>query len=355
MTTSVHTALPSSYLRDLYTDKLLGLDDTLKTTFSDSHYNDLLQLRASLPQKRNENTLTDCNLILDQLQVLWVPVYTIQNGQPVALTGPTLQYFPILHIFRLNGQQIDLDMPAAILVFLQCIDSFSRAKSQYQSVVKGMAFQELYDMREHDIVYIDGTRREQSFACPMCGIVLPMRHVNIDHQRPRSNGEVQALIKAMRVLGLTNAGPCGDKCVQLSTVVHGVLGTEWQGAIRDYLMEGMLPDPSQTTALPHYKMPRGRRRFTNIWEDLVDAIAYDAVAEDVPGRSSFNAVRPKSLRPQPGSTKADRYTLTMEGIIFYSFVRALNMEQELLQRTMHSLVNLRLLCGPCNMQRGNRD
>ena len=54
----------------------------------------------------------------------------------------------------------------------------------------------------------------------------------------------------------------------------------------------------------------------------------------------------------PG-TKEDRYTLNLVGIIYYSAILAAGLEQELKKAAMHSAMNLRPVCPPCNSQLRN--
>ncbi|KAF6781887.1 hypothetical protein CSOJ01_16046 [Colletotrichum sojae] len=143
--------------------------------------------------------------------------------------------------------------------------------------------------------------------------LLRLRHMEIDHQRPRKGGEMEALAKTMRVLGLTLAGPHGGKCVQLRQLV--------QQAMDDNANMG--EEGKETLATDE--------GFENFWQQFDDGIACDCLPGDVPpdGRTPLKPVVPKPDRGPAVQTSMvqDRYTLNWEGEVFYSFIRAFGMEK----------------------------
>lgn len=269
-----------------------------------------------------------------ELPCLILPVYTIRNGQSVRVDGEELTFIPDMQALY-HGF---LDQPSILRMrrFLQCIDSLSRTRTQYREVVHALSFSELYLCEERDIPYHDGShRKEKAFTCTICGIVLPMRHMEIDHQRPRSGGDLEALLKTMRAVGLTVAGPHGTKCMQIRELV--------QRAMDD------------NSDISHDQ----EKAMADFWQDFDDGIACDSYPEDVPNtRVPFHPVQPKAARRSDAtvgqdSTVQDRYTLNVEGQWLYSFIVAMGLKEMVLERTMNSLANMRPLCGPCNGARGN--
>jgi hypothetical protein len=251
-----------------------------------------------------------------------IPAYTIRNGQSVQLDkiifinpfglfyGPE-SHFSILEFERLGK-------------LIVCIDALAKRPGRYSTVTEGIAYHELYDIKRREIPHIDGPQDMESFACPMCGIFLPLRHIQTDHQRPQADGKIEAMAKIMRVLGLTTAGPHGKKCVQLQA-----------------LSQKAVEEPSHDLI------------FSFMHRALWDASQID---HDRPERTPFQPVKPKDRHDaaQNTSTTQERYTLNMKGELFYSCIKAFRLEDLLFERAMHSLVNLRPLCGRCNSDRGNR-
>lgn len=162
--------------------------------------------------------------------------------------------------------------------------------------------------------------------CMVCGIILPVRFMEVDHQRPKSKGQDEAIVKVMRVLRLTIARPHGVKCMQLYDCMNQALRRREGHLVWSYL-----------------------KRY--LWKE-------NAMAKDDPQTPEifpFVPVYPKDVRGPPvpnGSTTQMRYTLNMEGEIFYSLIRALEPEPPLALIAVHSLANLRPVCGPCNKTRG---
>ena len=286
-----------------------------------------------------------------------IQAYTINNGQPVPLSGQSFKFFPLSGVLDIKGRTIDPQLPLRIGMYLLCIDTLCRRPSRYRDVFKSHAFCELYRCGYYNILRANGLQSTECLTCNECGYVLPRAHFDIDHQRPQSGGENEALLKMMRVLGLTKAGPHGKKCLQLQAIVRQALAQEQQKLqeLRLQVRSGNIPE---NDPLPKYE----KWLFTNdlfiaAWQFMDDTVGYKSDKEDLPNdRYTFQPVDPKQLRPDApvSSTLQDRYTLNEDGIILYSIIRELKMEQEVFEETMHSLVNLRPLCGPCNKERGNR-
>lgn len=169
------------------------------------------------------------------------------------------------------------------------------AKTQYTKVEDDPAYQRLYDVRQRDFTYVqDGieiTRSALGAPCMVCGLMLPMRNMTVDHQRPQTGGQDEAVLKTFRAFGLTTEGPKGSK----------------GKAMLAHLTEGV----PLATSTPEY----GR---------------------EVVITGSVN----------------DRYTLNLTGAVIYSFVVAANLTSELASQCMHGLLNLRPSCGACNSARG---
>lgn len=170
------------------------------------------------------------------------------------------------------------------------------AKTMYGNVFDDEMFKVLYDVKDRFLDYVDNgvmTKKSvQSAPCMMCGLVLPTRNLTIDHQRPQSGGELEAIVKTFRACGLTREGPKGAK----------------GQAVLKHMTQGAALAP----ALPQL------------------------------GRA-----------PAGGGSLQDRYTLNDVGTILYSFVSDAGDMDKLKSNCMHGLLNLKPLCQTCNSFRGN--
>jgi hypothetical protein len=131
----------------------------------------------------------------------------------------------------------------------------------------------------HSIVIADAT------SCRVCGLLLPLTHLTVDHQKAQVGGELASVLRVFRGFGLTVAGPTGGKGKATATAVAISLGG--------------------TVGL--------------------------------------------------GGSRADRYTLNLAGIIYYSVFRIAKAIDDLTTVCMHHPLNLRPVCGPCNSSLQNQN
>lgn len=170
------------------------------------------------------------------------------------------------------------------------------ARTQYAKVQKNGLFEQLYDVKDRLFEYVEAGKPVQkqvpSAPCMICGLVLPLRNLTIDHQRPQKGGEIEAVLKTFRAFGLTLEGPGGPKGQAI--LAHVNTG------------KALAPLPTQ------------------------------------PGRDALG-----------GGAAARRYSLNEDGMFLYSFVAAANQIQQLKDACMHGLLNLKPACGACNSSKGN--
>jgi len=69
-----------------------------------------------------------------------------------------------------------------------------------------------------------GSVCEPATYCQKCGIVLPLRNLTIDHQKPRAGGEVEAMMRVFRAAGLTQVTGAGVKNRFLQRQVAAAVG-----------------------------------------------------------------------------------------------------------------------------------
>jgi predicted RNA-binding Zn-ribbon protein involved in translation (DUF1610 family) len=88
--------------------------------------------------------------------------------------------------------------------------------SNYRNVKDNPQWRSVYGAEELNHLYISKqhgplAKPEPSVACRSCGIVLPLKVMTVDHQSPQTGGEIGAICRVFRGLGLTKAGPKGKK------------------------------------------------------------------------------------------------------------------------------------------------
>jgi 5-methylcytosine-specific restriction endonuclease McrA len=195
------------------------------------------------------------------------------------------------------------------------IDELSYAETTYTNILRQHLFRTMYQIAHRPINRIDGlqlsARLEESFPCQECGILLPLSLMSIDHTRPQSGGESEAVAKVMRVLDLTVVGGVASKSTQLTAAL--------QSATQHRLGLGAGLNEMQF---------RGK-------------------VQPIPTKPG------RGLKSSQKEKLNDRYSLNWQGAFFYSLAVYFNCVKELQTRCMHSLVNLRPLCSHCNSSRGN--
>ncbi|QJE01791.1 hypothetical protein HH212_18610 [Massilia forsythiae] len=228
-------------------------------------------------------------------------VVTLETGKEVAKAGYKLKV-----LRRNDGYDVELvtTMPPVTTTALKMgplyaragmVSSVAFARTQYGNVTDDILFQKLYDVKKRWLMYIEAgdssTREVWSAPCMICGLVLPMRNLTVDHQRPQSGGEIEAVLKTFRAFGLTMEGPRGGK--GKIVLQHITAGAQ---------LEPVLTRPG---------------RF---------------------GLGGFNI--------------NDRYTLNDDGAVLYSFVVDAGEKALLQSQCMHGLMNLKPACQTCNSARG---
>ena len=103
-----------------------------------------------------------------------------------------------------------------------CIDTMMRFSRRPE---ESPFFQGLYKADKKKFLYYEkDTKREPSITCVNCGIYLPRRFMQIDHQRPQVGGEIESMMKVLRLFRLTQRKPKGEKCIQLYAVYKRYIG-----------------------------------------------------------------------------------------------------------------------------------
>lgn len=183
-----------------------------------------------------------------------------------------------------------------------------KTPSTYRDIKHEQLFRDLYNIRDRALTYerwdgqqsafVTDTKTEISFPCVSCGVVLPFRCMQVDHQRPKAQDNYEALVKALRSFGFTQAGPKGEKGAILSDLLYGV---------------GQAP----TLGVYHAVSPRFGKARAEI------------------------------------GTLEKRYQLNDMGIIIVSIARHRGVIDGAKTNYIHSIYNLRPMCAGCNVGRNS--
>jgi hypothetical protein len=176
------------------------------------------------------------------------------------------------------------------------IDTMYMTTGDYRRVLTDQNWRALFQVSQRSIRYVHGVTAtkndEDTMPCYQCGIVLPVSHITVDHAKPQSGGEDQALLKNLRNIG------------------HGLTHAPGKGGVATAFRTGQ----------------------------------FDAL----PTKSGDMQV----LGNDEG--RPERYTLTDKGITFLSAAVAASSLQRVKDMCMHSLFNLKPHCAKCNIAKSNR-
>lgn len=247
--------------------------------------------------------------ITHQNQLKAIAAYTINSAQLVAADTTRFyvtsnyagsRYLPIVSELRLfhvqaqtqTQQQTQTQLAALSRTELDNFMSFvsDNSDNNYRNVKDNARWRTLYGVRLKNFDTYDsktnqtGTKQYLTTYCQHCHVVLPLRNLTIDHQKPQQGGEMEAMVRVFRALGLTVSTGTGTKNRYLQGQYAGSVG-------------------GNTTVIG-----RGGTRGTD----------------------------------------QDRYTLTDKGALILSVLHNAGQYDLLKTMCMHHIANLRPMCGPCN-------
>jgi hypothetical protein len=155
---------------------------------------------------------------------------TIRAGKPATFDGHRIRIGSGYQIAVLDnfGRVVEQANQDDVLAFLNTLSNISFPPSQYAQVKNNTDWRRIYQVQNRPLQYVAGTSvingsAEESVPCVDCGLLLPMRLLEVDHQRPLSGGETEAVAKVFRALNWTVGIAKGSKAVAWRTgffVVH---------------------------------------------------------------------------------------------------------------------------------------
>ncbi len=110
--------------------------------------------------------------------------------------------------------------------FFSFIEEFGYWDDKHRNCIREAVWRGLYNVQVRPLTYrnrddtVKPTPPAETVACYDCGIVLPLSHIDIDHQRPKGGKKVIAnanepVCKCFRAMGLTKGGSKGLKGASL--------------------------------------------------------------------------------------------------------------------------------------------
>lgn len=247
-----------------------------------------------------------------------VPARTIQDGADTPLAGFELEVqrsdrsVALVQLGPMPTYVLKLD-EAQINGLLDGINVLSYAEGSYRNVKTNPVWRQLYQYKMRTLPYVVGTTEvstmppESSFPCSDCGIILPEKLTSVDHKKPQSGGEIHAVCKVFRALGMTSLGASGTKGALVSRLgaLHMQMGVSFG---RDF--SGLVPEVPTAPG-----RARGTRGVT--------------------------------------AEKLQRYTLNDVGRSIYTLAAAAGALDKVYSRCVHSFLNLRPVCPNCNSRKGD--
>ncbi|UKZ96393.1 uncharacterized protein TrAFT101_011184 [Trichoderma asperellum] len=237
---------------------------------------------------------------------------TISRGRVVSIDQGVLTINKAKSEITLATPTVEGMLPLDIAIgYIQKLDAMSRKSTTYADLKNYSTFNTFYPREMKNLLYFNNeTKNEVTRTCTNCGVVLPDRLLQMDHQRPKIGGQIEAVAKVMRILQLTVEGPRGPKCTQLYNAFE-----------------------------------EADRHSSNAWIRIFTDQSF-----------LTGAIRPTQMRvTSPPGNMDDRYTLNNPGSILYAILLHFGMGDLLNICLVNGIANIRPLCSACNGGRSNKD
>lgn len=115
-----------------------------------------------------------------------------------------------------------------LINFFQFVEQNSDAN--YRSVKTNALWKTLYGVRPKQFdtynskTNAKGTEMHDATYCQRCHVILPLRNLTIDHQKPQQGGDMEAMLRVFRAAGLTVATGSGPKNRYLQGQIAATVG-----------------------------------------------------------------------------------------------------------------------------------
>lgn len=211
-----------------------------------------------------------------------------QDGETIQIKREEINKYVSKIYFEygiLNASKIKQDQ---IAEFFKLFDQNTKyTENTYRKIKKDPKWREIYDVKSDDNYKWKNPKSGMEYQektdivfCRGCGVLMPLKLATVDHQKPQTGGDVEAVCRVFRAFGLTKSPPSSNK----------------------------------------------------------SKVFFDLLADKVGGSKNIFAT----------NSKEERYTLNSAGRIYFSYLAATKCLDEVVKKSMHSIFNLRPVCGPCN-------
>jgi hypothetical protein len=133
--------------------------------------------------------------------------------------------------------------------FVNFLTQNSFLPGNHRGVLNNAAWQGFYHLANRALAYTNHANAavanpaEPSVACYDCGLVLPTRNIQIDHQRPVEGNNTEAVCKVFRSIGLTVGAAAGPKGAHFAGIhranVGGVVGAAGAATAAKYTLNNI--------------------------------------------------------------------------------------------------------------------
>jgi hypothetical protein len=175
----------------------------------------------------------------------YIKAHRIEGGFEKSLAGHHV-YANIAHnkLVDLSLRHTKTDKVLATVTSAQVSTFFnfveeSYKSSNYRDVKNNAQWRAVYNVQDDTPhPYVHRThglmiKTEPTVSCRACGIVLPLKVTTVDHQAPQTGGDIGAICRIFRGLGLTLGAPRGKKnktAVQANAVAVGGTVPQLEGS-----------------------------------------------------------------------------------------------------------------------------
>jgi len=114
-----------------------------------------------------------------------------------------------------NGSEVEKLTRQELVEFFKFAQN--NTDSNYRNVKTNNLWRHLYGVNSKQFDTYNsktnskGTVIEEASYCQKCGVILPLKNLTIDHQKPQQGGDVQAMLRVFRAAGLTVSTGSGQK------------------------------------------------------------------------------------------------------------------------------------------------
>lgn len=143
--------------------------------------------------------------------------YTLVNGEERKLADTVKPVLSFRSFSKLQLKGINSTLKAEITYdqaakFFEYLRDGSYAPTMYRNVKNNEHWKTAYGVQNYNFATktkagVSSSETLNGAACRKCNLILPLKILTVDHQRPQEGGSNLAILRFFRALGLTEGGP----------------------------------------------------------------------------------------------------------------------------------------------------